>query len=188
LLGSHAPRWRGAHTRGRRGRPSHPLIRLSLIRGCGFSKGPHPLLTRCPTGGATIFLPLFTRPRGPIRAMAHCPHWGVCRDINTSRVATAILETLQNITTAVKRKNCKSGRSRASGADPNAGDPSSQGVRASTRRGNSGEVHDLVNLGFHLCLAQLLGGRTVGAGGPPIHPHLGLPQLMWLNPVVEEHP
>jgi hypothetical protein len=37
-------------------------------------------------------------------------------------------------------------------------------------------------------IAQLLRGRTVGAGGPPIHPHLGLPQLKWLNLVVEEHP
>jgi hypothetical protein len=60
------------------------------------------------------------------------------------------------------------------------------GVGAGTKRRNSSEVQDLANPSFLLCRAQLLGGRTVGAGGPRICSHLGLPQPKWLNPAVEE--
>jgi hypothetical protein len=87
----------------------------------------------------------------------------------------AIPETLHNIVSAVKRKNCKSYKNKTCGTDPNAGDPSSQGVRASTKGQNNGRVQDLANLGFDLRHVQLLKGRTVGAGGPRICPHLGLP-------------
>jgi hypothetical protein len=94
---------------------------------------------------------------------------------------------MHNITSTVKRKNCKSGRNSIGGTDPNAGDPSSQGVRASTRRRNSGGVQDLVNPVFHLRRGQLLGGRMVEVGGPQICPHLSLLQSKWQNLAGEEH-
>jgi hypothetical protein len=57
-LGTHAPRLKRAHARGRRGRPSHPLIRLPLTGGRGSSKGPRPLVPHRPTDGVPISLSL----------------------------------------------------------------------------------------------------------------------------------
>jgi hypothetical protein len=115
-LGTHAPRLKRAHARGRRGRPSHPLIRLPLTGGRGSSKGPRPLVPHRPTDGVPISLSLslslFTRPRGPISGVAHCLPWGIRGETSAPRVTSAIPETLHKIMSAVQRKNCKSGRNR----------------------------------------------------------------------------
>jgi hypothetical protein len=103
LPGAHAPRLRRAHARGRRGRPSHPLIHLPLTGGHRFSKGPRHPFPRHPTGGAPISLSLslslslFMRPCGPIRGLARCPPWGIRREISAPCVTMVIPETLHNI-------------------------------------------------------------------------------------------
>jgi hypothetical protein len=112
LVGSPRPETVKSSGEGEARETKSPMIRLPLIKGCRFSKGPHPPFPHRPTGATPISLSLFTRPRGPIRGTAHCPPWGISREISTSHVTMVIPETLHNITSIVKRKNCKSDRNR----------------------------------------------------------------------------
>jgi hypothetical protein len=88
------------------------VIRLPLTGGRGFSKGHRPPFSHRPTGGVPISLSLFMQLCGPVIVMAHCLPWGIHGEISAPRVTTAIPEALYNITRAVKRKYCKSGRNR----------------------------------------------------------------------------
>jgi hypothetical protein len=79
-----------------------------LIGGCGFSNGPHPSFPHRPTGSALISLSLHMTTE-PHQRHDSLPALGICGEISAPHVATAIPETLHNVTSAAKRKNCKSG-------------------------------------------------------------------------------
>jgi hypothetical protein len=50
------------------------------------------------------------------------------------------------------------------------------------------KIQDLVDSGFHLYHAQLLGGEVIGVAWSQIRPHLSPLRSEWLNPAVQKCP